>query len=244
MSNNFQQWLARQLTRLSNRKNSSGINPYYPIPKDLDDIAGWDHFWNVRIPEQDDLFQFYDFTQSLIPALQERGCQTVLFAGNGISLEPRAFAAAGFRVTALDVSVRATDYAARFALEPAHLQRFAYFSAQRPTSDLCQNAVVSYVVGSIFDEAISQDPFDVIISRRTLQLFPNERMLEGMRLLFRRLAKKGVLINHTHNNYPSGWFLRDELLSRNIPASTDYDVETLLRSYPNHRVVWLPGSSG
>ena len=221
-----------------------GVRSDYPIPQDLDAAAEWDYFWEVQIPKQYNLFQLYDFTQELIPALQERGSQTVLFAGNGVSLEPRAFAAAGFQVTALDLSPRATSYAAQFELTSAHLQRFAYFAGQQPTPDICHNANVTYVAGSIFDESICSGPFDVIISRRTLQLFSKDRMLEGIQLLLHRLSQKGLLINHTHNSYPSGWFLCDELLSRDIPASTNYDIETLLRNHPEQRVAWLPGSSG
>lgn len=72
-------------------------HPDYPIPLDLDDPMAWDYFWETRIPKQHDLFQLFDLTERLIPLLQERQCHTMLFAGNGISLEPRAFACAGFQ---------------------------------------------------------------------------------------------------------------------------------------------------
>jgi 2-polyprenyl-3-methyl-5-hydroxy-6-metoxy-1,4-benzoquinol methylase len=62
--------------------------------------------------------------RALIAAMSENGMKSILCAGNGISMEPRALATAGFDVVALDISPRALDIARSFPPSSQPLSRF------------------------------------------------------------------------------------------------------------------------
>src|SRR5216683_7449909 len=96
-------------------KARGGKNPFAGITKD--EIASlmppcevhasepWDRFWQTQIK-----FGVVGFTdlfvddRGLLCMAAARGFQTVLCVGSGLSLEPHALAAAGLKVTVLDIS--------------------------------------------------------------------------------------------------------------------------------------------
>src|SRR5262249_55076975 len=74
-------------------------------PCDVRDYAVWDRYWLAQAthgltPLAFDMFSYGG--PSIIECLNMRGAKTILCAGNGISQEPRALAAAGFEVVAMD----------------------------------------------------------------------------------------------------------------------------------------------
>lgn len=85
----------------------------YP-PDDWRDAEAWDRYWaNVLVGPYKGyhalpLFQSFSIFQ--MPSLRRRGARRVLFAGNGISLEPHAWVHAGFDVTAVDISPTASRF--------------------------------------------------------------------------------------------------------------------------------------
>ncbi len=174
-------------------------------PADCDDVRGWDDYWSLNFRNALKLREFgYDTSSLLIRKLRQRGCRTVLCVGNGIHLEPRAFACAGLTVTALDLSPRATEFAAAFDFTVAQLLRFDYF-VQLDADDVLLSQLlraappVTYSAGSLFDAALCPGPYDAIVTRRTLQLFDGQQTLAAAARLLARLAPNGLLVNHSHN---------------------------------------------
>ena len=184
------------------------------------DAESWDEWWKARLPEgrpkldgdmhpvfeecpvnfnwidprpaNPDNYQYqgrgYDLVNSdalLAAIMRECGLKTVLCAGNGISFEPLALATAGFDVTALDIS----PLAARFAK-----------SIQRPRS-----ATLDFVVGNLLDTTVCPGPFDVIIERRTVQLFPKHERAGALEALAGRLSKVGVFLSLCADNWSAWW---------------------------------------
>jgi hypothetical protein len=212
-------------------------------------VPGWDHYWAEKLDNSWMLRNLMDLTQLIIPALHERGCRSLLCAGNGIDLEARAFACAGFAVTALDISPLATQFAANYALSAEELARFAYFAAFKDDAarltTLIQTArPVTYVTGSLFDPTVCAGPYDVILTRRTLQLFSPERMVEAGLALLDRLTPTGVIVHHTHNAYRSEEPLADALQAQGVAIADRGDVGEFLRANPDRPVFCVFGSSG
>ena len=57
---------------------------------------------------------------------------------------------------------------------------------------------LSYVTGDLSDPAVCPGPFDVVIERRTVQLFPAGERDAAMDRLAARVGSKALLISHQH----------------------------------------------
>ena len=152
-------------------------------PEDLHDAAAWDTYWSYQI--QDGwgaaLCDFFCEDEQMIATLRKNGLRTVLCVGSGLSLEPRRLTAAGFDVTALDLSPFALGLVERYcALHP-------------PSPRL--------VVGDLTDPAVCPGPYDVIIERRTLQLFADSDPAPAMHAVANRLARRGIFFSHSHDGH-------------------------------------------
>jgi len=95
----------------------------------------------------------------LMAVMAEYGLKKVLCAGNGLSQEPRALARAGYDVTALDLSPKASELAKTHEFNPNDFNYFYAPGAERPGGQL------DFVVGNFLDTAVCPGPFDVIIER-------------------------------------------------------------------------------
>jgi hypothetical protein len=225
--------------------------PDYPIPTDVNDVEGWNYFWKYIITNDPELllFDVFDDSDRLIPFLQELGFKTILCAGNGVSLEPFTLAYAGFDVTVLDVSTYANQYLANYKIGSNELKYISYFAEldrDKISIEEIQEKVksIKFVTGSIFDADICPGLFDVIITRRTVQLFnliAEEQVIKAMECLLNRLSPIGVLINHGHNAYTINDFLRDSLLNQGIFTSDELKDKL---QHKNQKFVYLRGTSG
>jgi SAM-dependent methyltransferase len=126
----------------------------------------------------------------------ERGFKTVLCAGSGISQEPRALAAAGCEVIALDISPAAMRLAQAWNFDPSELEEFL-----RP-EHLKPGGSAQFVVGDLLDPTVCAGPFDLIIERCMLQNFASEERGRALDALIARLNSDGVFISHCHDG---GW---------------------------------------
>lgn len=83
------------------------------FPPCVHDCAVWDRYWQGQATHglTPPLFDMFCHDAPLIQCLIKRGAKTLLCAGDGISQEPRALAAAGFEVTAIDFSPAAVHLA-------------------------------------------------------------------------------------------------------------------------------------
>lgn len=206
-------------------------------PNTLVEPEPWDQFWRIRIANGM-AGAVHDFCNdgALIDAMRANGLRTVLCIGNGISLEPRALAWAGFEVTVLDLSPFATEVAQR-ATFPDNLLNYIV-GGRSPGSD----GHVEFVVGDLCDLACCPGPYDVVIERKTLQLYPPEQRPAALQGIARRLASRGVFFSHCHN----GRWRHSE------PRIHAHDAWFTAEGWPrwqgetplNGRVAWLFMSTG
>jgi hypothetical protein len=209
-------------------------------PQDPRDPSAWDGYWSdllahgVGPPE----FDMFCDDRPLIAALRKWRASRVLCAGNGFSMEPRAFAAAGFEVTAVDLSPRALQIAQEYPPNNTLLHRFLDLADLRP------GGIASFVVGDLFDANVAPGPFDLIIERRTAQTYGDPSRSRFLSVLADRLTGDGVLFSHCHD---SGWrpgeqpyhAARDWFDSNQWPIWSG-DPNTRQRG----RVAWLFSSTG
>jgi hypothetical protein len=162
-------------------------------PSDPRDANGWDSYWRQDLSSGGALTAFHDrfgADPHLLDLIRARGCKAILCVGNGLSSEAVVLASHGFEITALDLSPLATQTA-------VSLQHSTPSGVHtRP------GAVLEFVCGDLFNSLACPGPFDVILERRTLQLYGTEDRALGLERLVARLASRGLFVSHVH----MGWW--------------------------------------
>jgi hypothetical protein len=197
----------------------------FAIPQDTHDSEAWDRYWSAQIEfglmEQG----FGDMMASnpeFIPALSQRGVRSILCVGNGLSSESYALALHGFDVTVLDVSsIPRAAFSAIVANADHSLHRVPGFIARGDAAvafdgtapigrELCppmhqtdrhpprQGGSLTYLTGDVTNLAHCPGPFDVVIERRTVQLFKAEERSIALERLALRLGPRGLLVSQEH----------------------------------------------
>jgi SAM-dependent methyltransferase len=203
-------------------------------PRTVVDPEAWDKYWHTQLTVGMAGFvhMFVDDGQ-LVDVMRANGLRTVLCVGNGISQEPKALAWAGFDVTALDLSPLAIEVA-RDGEPPDEM--LAQLVGGRSAG---QNGRVEFVVGDLMDPRICSGPYDVVIERKTLQLFPPESQTEAIRAVAARVADPGILYSHSHRANMNDW---------TSPVADWLDAEGWPRAQTlptvSQRAGWLFSSSG
>ena len=164
-------------------------------PDTVIDPAMWDKYWRDQITHGVAGFSdmFCDDGE-LVDAMRASRFRTVLCVGNGLSQEPRALAAAGFDVTALDLSPFAAEAANQAAPLDDHLVDLLDGRSLSPEGRL------EFVTGDLNDADVCRGPFDVVIERRTLQLFRQHDLPAALQAVASRLAARGIFFSHCHDN--------------------------------------------
>ncbi len=209
-------------------------------PANLLDADAWDQYWNDQLAHGlgPPLFDMFCDERPLIKTMTENGMKSILCAGNGISMEPRALAAAGFEVVALDLSPRALQVARTFPSSAELLAHFLGAGSRRP------GGRVEYVVGNILDPVVCPGPFDVIIERRTAQNYPVPELARVMAALAARLSPHSILFTHCHDG---SWRPRAEPRHVTSEWCREHGWVTwngVDGTKPEGRVVWLLTSTG
>jgi len=142
----------------------------------------------------------------------------VLCAGNGIAQEPRALAAAGFAVTALDISPVAVGVAKAYQPSARGLGGLVAPPLHRP------GGRVEFVAGDLRDRTVCPGPFDVVIERRTVQHFAESDRADALAALAGRLRDPGILLSECFDDpfppdlgrsqHASGYFHASEFWCR------------------------------
>jgi hypothetical protein len=193
-------------------------------PKNVRDPAACDEYWRNMLQFGTMEMSFGDMMASspkLISLLMARDVRTILCAGNGMSSEALAFALHGFEVTALDLSavpreffehvlcssenplVRDVGVTVRddgvfvFGTGPIDPKHCPPIHRGDHTPD--GGGLLHCVTGDLLDVSICPGPFDVVIERRTVQLFPPASQPAALDALEGRLAPRGVFVSHQHN---------------------------------------------
>jgi len=200
MLSKFKQWLNRgerrpkSRPRLADDTDLAWLSP----PTDPFDVSAWDRYWTeqVRHGLGPPLFDMFCDDRELVEVMNTEGMKSVLCAGSGISQEPRALEQAGFEVVALDISPQAIEIARGFEFPTEGFEFFCEPEMRRPGGH------VEFVTGDILDSAVCPGPFDVIIERRTAQLYFNRDIGVVLGGLAKRLGQDGILLSHCHDG---GW---------------------------------------
>ncbi len=194
-------------------------------PRDVHDRAGWDRYWKAQLGVGCFEQGFNDMMSSdphLVGLLRGRGARTILCVGNGLSSEASSLALHGFDVVALDISAIPAVLRLANLRDPGHPARripgFAlsddgvvtvggsdpidpelcppiHRSAEHPNRG---GGSLASVTGDLMDPALCQGPFDVVIERRTVQLFPEAERPAALERLVARLADHGTFVSHEH----------------------------------------------
>ena len=238
------------------------------IPQDVHDQEGWDRYWRAQI-EVGGLDQGFSDMMSndtgFIPALDRRGVRTILCVGNGLSAEAWALALHGFDVTALDISsvpaemfrqgIADADEPARgmFTVRGDAAISFApdvafdldsiskmHLAEGRPPHG---GGSITHVTGDLTNPELCPGPFDAVIERRTLQLFPADQQVEALARLEARMAPRVLFVSHQHSGAwkpeePRAHYARDWVTERGFTEERSPDGPSAVRA------AWLIFTTG
>jgi hypothetical protein len=194
-------------------------------PRDIHDAQAWDTYWKnqLEVGAVDQGFnEMMSSDPTLAAMLAMRGVRTILCAGNGLSTEALALALHGFDVTALDISTVPGDLMLGALQNPEHplrrLSRIAVgadrtiaFEGSGPIDPQACPAIhqnpeyppraggrLRFSTGDLTNATVCPGPFDVVIERRTVQLFPDAERVPAIERLVARLANPGMFVSHQH----------------------------------------------
>lgn len=163
-------------------------------PTTLLDPAPWDQYWRDQLSYGVAGFvHLFCDDGYLVDVMRANGLKTVLCVGNGISQEPRALAWAGFDVTALDLSPFATRVASEAAPPDELLAKLIGGRSGNLKGHL------QFVVGDLSDAACCPGPYDVVIDRLTLQLYPKADRPGAIKAVANRLGSPGIFFSQSHD---------------------------------------------
>ena len=165
-------------------------------PQDVHNPDAWDIYWKNQLDHGlgAELFDIFCSDDEVVKAAQTYGLSTILCIGNGISQEPVALSWAGFKVTAMDISPVAVSICHTLSQKFNSSDSYFHQSLKRPGGS------IKFVVGDLFNENDCPGPYDVIIERRTIQDYPQEQQVEAVTRMIARLANKGIIVSHCHDN--------------------------------------------
>lgn len=198
-------------------------------PENVHDAGGWDNYWKAHLKAgvfEQGLSDMVSSDSELFELLSHRGTQSILCVGNGLSMEAVALAGAGFAVTALDISQIPRAVMVATLRHPDNpLRRIPGFAvadddsvqvgraSEAPTavwprlhhSDTYvrkDGGTLSFVTGDLCDGSLCPGPYDVVVERRTVQLFPEAERIPALEKLVARLSERGLFVTHQHYG---GW---------------------------------------
>jgi len=179
----------RTQSRLSPRQqdDSDELSWLRPPANPLD-VAAWDRFWveHMRHGIGPPLLDMFCDDSMLVRVMNDEGIKSILCAGNGISQEPKALAAAGMDVVAMDISPQAAEIAKNYPFPLEAVSQYYEPELQK------LGGKVEFVTGDILDSAVCPGPFDVIIERLTAQNYYTHDIGTVLNRLAQRLSENGI----------------------------------------------------
>jgi hypothetical protein len=194
-------------------------------PSDVGDRSAWDNYWkeHIKVGAIDQGVSDRISSDETLPGLlDQRGSRTILCAGNGLSMEAISLALHGFDVTALDISAVPSQVFLRTMQDPEHPVRripgfctgddgsVAFGASVLIDPEVCPpmhrsadhpprgGGSVSFVTGNLMKQDVCPGPFDVVIERRTLQLFQGVDQISALDRLVARLGHRGTFVSQEH----------------------------------------------
>jgi len=251
-------WLARlrRRLRLAYALVSAGVPVFWalrfqptrpqPLPPSFDVFDGkaWDEFWRKQLNEHSPpltLYHFEEPVRTVLARMRADGARSVLSVGCGICLDARAFAAAGYSVTGLDVSPVALKYARESSLPADLVSHFLDASELRP------GGTVEFVQGDLFEPTCCRGPYDVVLCRDTIQYFEYAgRLPTALEAVSARLASGGLLVLTSHGMVSAFYSIDDWLKANGFRLVNNFYAEPteLFREHPAELVAWHTRSTG
>jgi hypothetical protein len=158
----------------------------------------WNKWWANHAGES---LPIYSLAFQLREHFDSTPVSRVLFAGNGVSVEPHDFVAMGAEVTVLDISDVAISRSRKNCVSPkAREHRYdTYIDGKLVercvwTPPHRAGGAIRFVQGDIADASVESGPFDLIVCRKVLQYYSHEaldRMCDG---LVSRMASQSLLV--------------------------------------------------
>jgi SAM-dependent methyltransferase len=167
-------------------------------PRDVHDAAAWDRYWDNQRSDpmlagmQLMCAEMFCDLRPLVAAMRSKGMTSILCVGHGLSREPAMLARAGFSVVGLDLSPLVSEWCQGFVLDDNSLPGLIDADQEAP------GGRVEYVAGDLTDPRVCPGPFDVIIERRTVQLF-GEANGQALDALAAHLNTPGIFLSHCHD---------------------------------------------
>ena len=225
---------------LSQQQDDSDDLSWLNPPANPLDIAAWDRFWieHIRHGIGPPLLDMFCDDSKLLRVMNDEGMESILCAGNGVSQEPKALAAAGMNVVAMDISPQAAEIAKSYPFPLEAISQYYEPELQK------LGGRVEFVAGDILDSAVCPGPFDVIIERLTAQNYYTHDIGSVLNSLIQRLSENGIFFSHSHDgtwkppaqprHYTEPWF--------HEAGWTIWNGRTSRK--PPGRVAWLFTSTG
>lgn len=231
------------------------------VPGDVHDKTGWDNYWRKQWEVGAFEQGFADMMASdaeLIPLLDRRNVKKVLCVGVGFSQEALALALHGFDVTALDISelpvrrIHTVVLSGPIRLLPGFEIRedhtmvlpeladseslpMIHRSPDRPPRG---GGSLLAVIGDLTDDGVCPGPFDALIERRTVQLFPAAERDAALDKLAERLAPRALFVSQEHRgawgqgeameHFASKWIAQSGFTADNRPEGADLERQAWL----------------
>ncbi len=211
--------------------------PLFP-PQTIEDASAWDGYWLQQL--QRGVAGLGDILLNngeLVDLMRAEGLRTVLCVGNGLSLEAHALCAAGFQATALDLSAFSMAVLRKATPSAEHLCRLI------GGRTLQAGGTLTCVGGDLRDPSVCAGPYDVVIERRTLQLFPDDLRPAALERVTARLAARGLIVSHSHDGAwkpPAPW----RHWTRDWFRQQGWQEWRPGASHPGGQAVYLEQSSG
>jgi hypothetical protein len=163
-------------------------------PNTVTDAAAWDKYWQDQLEHEiAGIVHLFVANGRLVDTMRANGLRSILCVGNGISLEPHALARCGFHVTVMDLSPFSMEVARRTTAPAELLESLVEGRSAEEGGSL------EFVAGDLADPNCCPGPYDVIIERKTLQLWPDQDRDAAMNAVANRLASKGIFFSQAHN---------------------------------------------
>jgi hypothetical protein len=226
-------------------------------PEDVHDAAGWNRYWKAQVDHA--VAGFHDMflqEEGLARLMAARGLESVLCAGNGVSLQPHALAYAGFNVTAADLSTWAIELIRDLRPDSKYLKKLLYGSIffrpifWRSMPETCRRlgwlfvnvqkhlfnplrhggGTLEFLSGDLLDPGLCKGPFDVVIERCMVQLFSGAERDEILEKLTARLSPTGIFVSHCHMGWWRPGTPRDHILEAWFREHGFKIIEDSLRS--------------
>ena len=140
----------------------------------------------------------------------------------------------------MDLSPLAVHLAETYQFSSEELDRFCPKELRTP------GGTVRFVIGDVLDRSVCPGPFDAIIERRMMQLFPEQEQGVALDALASRLTADGLLLSQHHNQLRVWRSIVQLFRDRGWSFDRDLPGQFYPEDLPDDggRVVWLIPTTG